>query len=152
MACNLVTPQSKQPPPTAAPAAPPAPAPLEKPIVLMKPREEGKGPAAGTGAATPEGAAPPPPTAPAPPKGEKEGQRPTQPVYQIQNRGMGTAAPTAMDRKWTPKTGPGLAPGPLRPSPSCLLFPSSCGGPGQAPAPGAHEAQHQAGRRPDELV
>lgn len=94
---NLLTPQSKQPPPSTAPAAPPAPAPLEKPIVLMKPREEGKGPVAGTGASTPEGTAPPPPTAPAPPKGEKEGQRPTQPVYQIQNRGMGTAAPTAMD-------------------------------------------------------
>ncbi|MEJ1286269.1 hypothetical protein NN561_017275 [Cricetulus griseus] len=72
------------------------------PIILSKPpaerpREEGKGPVAGAGAATPEGTAPPPPTAPAPPKGEKEGQRPTQPVYQIQNRGMGTAAPTAMD-------------------------------------------------------
>ncbi|XP_037847680.1 nonsense-mediated mRNA decay factor SMG9 isoform X3 [Chlorocebus sabaeus] len=89
--------RSKQPPPPTAPAAPPAPAPLEKPIVLMKPREEGKGPVAVTGASTPEGTAPPPPAAPAPPKGEKEGQRPTQPVYQIQNRGMGTAAPTAMD-------------------------------------------------------
>nr|XP_012616730.1 protein SMG9 isoform X4 [Microcebus murinus] len=89
--------RSKQPPPATAPAAPPAPAPLEKPIVLMKPREEGKGPVAGTGASTPEGTAPPPPAAPAPPKGEKEGQRPTQPVYQIQNRGMGTAAPAAMD-------------------------------------------------------
>nr|XP_020748869.1 protein SMG9 isoform X2 [Odocoileus virginianus texanus] len=89
--------RSKQPLPPAAPAAPPAPAPLEKPIVLMKPREEGKGPAATTSASTPEGTAPPPPAAPVPPKGEKEGQRPTQPVYQIQNRGMGTAAPTAMD-------------------------------------------------------
>uniref|UniRef100_A0A2I3S4X7 SMG9 nonsense mediated mRNA decay factor n=1 Tax=Pan troglodytes TaxID=9598 RepID=A0A2I3S4X7_PANTR len=89
--------RSKQPPPPTAPAAPPAPAPLEKPIVLMKPREEGKGPVAVTGASTPEGTAPPPPAAPAPPKGEKEGQRPTQPVYQIQNRGMGTAAPAAMD-------------------------------------------------------
>ncbi|XP_070306847.1 nonsense-mediated mRNA decay factor SMG9 isoform X3 [Odocoileus virginianus] len=89
--------RSKQPLPPAAPAAPPAPAPLEKPIVLMKPREEGKGPAATTSASTPEGTAPPPPAAPMPPKGEKEGQRPTQPVYQIQNRGMGTAAPTAMD-------------------------------------------------------
>ncbi|XP_016003196.1 protein SMG9 isoform X2 [Rousettus aegyptiacus] len=89
--------RSKQPPPPAAPAAPPAPAPLEKPIVLMKPREEGKGPAAATNASTPEGTAPPPPVAPVPPKGEKEGQRPTQPVYQIQNRGMGTAAPAAVD-------------------------------------------------------
>uniref|UniRef100_A0A8C6E403 Nonsense-mediated mRNA decay factor SMG9 n=1 Tax=Moschus moschiferus TaxID=68415 RepID=A0A8C6E403_MOSMO len=91
--------RSKQPAPPAAPAAPPAPAPLEKPIVLMKPREEGKGPAATTSASTPEGTAPPPPAAPVPPKGEKEGQRPTQPVYQIQNRGMGTAAPAAMDRE-----------------------------------------------------
>ncbi|XP_054106577.1 nonsense-mediated mRNA decay factor SMG9 isoform X1 [Callithrix jacchus] len=89
--------RSKQPPPPTAPAVPPAPAPLEKPIVLMKPREEGKGPVAAAGASTPEGTAPPPPAAPAPPKGEKEGQRPTQPVYQIQNRGMGTAAPAAMD-------------------------------------------------------
>lgn len=63
----------------------------------MKPREEGKGPVAAANASTPEGTAPPPPAAPAPPKGEKEGQRPTQPVYQIQNRGMGTAAPAAMD-------------------------------------------------------
>lgn len=63
----------------------------------MKPREEGKGPAASSTASTPEGTTPPPPTTPAPPKGEKEGQRPTQPVYQIQNRGMGTAAPSAMD-------------------------------------------------------
>ena len=67
--------------------------------MLMKPREEGKGPAATTSASTPEGTAPPPPAAPVPPKGEKEGQRPTQPVYQIQNRGMGTAAPAAMDRE-----------------------------------------------------
>ncbi|XP_040832130.1 protein SMG9 isoform X1 [Ochotona curzoniae] len=89
--------RSKQPAPQPAPAAPLAPAPLEKPIVLMKPREEGKGPTAVPSASTPEGAAPPPPAAPTPPKGEKEGQRPTQPVYQIQNRGMGTAAPAAMD-------------------------------------------------------
>ncbi|KAM5209960.1 nonsense-mediated mRNA decay factor SMG9 isoform 2-T3 [Hipposideros larvatus] len=89
--------RSKQPPPPTAPAAPPAPAPLEKPIVLMKPREEGKGPTATTNTSTPEGTTPPPPAAPAPPKGEKEGQRPTQPVYQIQNRGMGTAAPAVMD-------------------------------------------------------
>lgn len=67
--------------------------------MLMKPREEGKGPAATTSTSTPEGTAPPPPAAPVPPKGEKEGQRPTQPVYQIQNRGMGTAAPAAMDRE-----------------------------------------------------
>lgn len=65
----------------------------------MKPREEGKGPAAATNASAPEGTTPPPPAAPVLPKGEKEGQRPTQPVYQIQNRGMGTAAPAVMDRE-----------------------------------------------------
>ncbi|KAM4651856.1 nonsense-mediated mRNA decay factor SMG9 isoform 1-T2 [Discoglossus pictus] len=59
-------------------------APMEKPIVLMKAREEGKPapPAEGTAVQ---------PTA-ATVKVEKEGQRPTQPVYQIQNRGMGSAA------------------------------------------------------------
>ncbi|TFJ95979.1 oxidoreductase [Platysternon megacephalum] len=71
--------------PAPAPVPPTtAPPPLEKPIVLMKSREEGKGPAGAS-----EGAAQLP-TAAA--KGEKEGQRPTQPVYQIQNRGMGSAA------------------------------------------------------------
>ncbi|XP_065276378.1 nonsense-mediated mRNA decay factor SMG9 [Emys orbicularis] len=68
--------------PAPAPAPPTtAPSPMEKPIVLMKSREEGKGPAEGA-AQLPTAAA----------KGEKEGQRPTQPVYQIQNRGMGSAA------------------------------------------------------------
>uniref|UniRef100_A0A8C3ICM3 Nonsense-mediated mRNA decay factor SMG9 n=1 Tax=Chrysemys picta bellii TaxID=8478 RepID=A0A8C3ICM3_CHRPI len=68
--------------PAPAPAPPAtAPSPMEKPIVLMKSREEGKGPAEGA-AQLPTAAA----------KGEKEGQRPTQPVYQIQNRGMGSAA------------------------------------------------------------
>lgn len=149
-------PQSKQPPPPAAPAAPPAPAPLEKPIVLMKPREEGKGPATPTNASTPEGTTPPPPAAPVPPKGEKEGQRPTQPVYQIQNRGMGTAAPAVMDRELGPN-GVWLAaetPSHRRtlPESSVLLCARSRRGPGQTAAPGAHEAQHQAGGRPDELV
>lgn len=58
---------------------------LEKPIMLIKTRDEGGKPgnppdippsASGAGTA----------------KMEREGQRPTQPVYQIQNRGMGSAA------------------------------------------------------------
>ncbi|XP_074163149.1 nonsense-mediated mRNA decay factor SMG9 isoform X1 [Sminthopsis crassicaudata] len=99
--------RSKLPPPTTpAPTALQAPAPLDKPIVLMKPREEAKGPAGGAGAPALEGATPPPPVVPTPPKGEKEGQRPTQPVYQIQNRGMGTTTPAALDR------GPLLSPFP----------------------------------------
>ncbi|KAM8927337.1 nonsense-mediated mRNA decay factor SMG9 isoform 1-T1 [Pelodytes ibericus] len=65
------------------PAPAPAPAPIEKPIVLMKARDEAKP------AAIAEGTAVPPTTATA--KVEKEGQRPTQPVYQIQNRGMGSS-------------------------------------------------------------
>ncbi|XP_069803235.1 nonsense-mediated mRNA decay factor SMG9 isoform X2 [Dendropsophus ebraccatus] len=73
--------QDRWPKPTPAPPA------LEKPIVLMKAREEGKpAPAA-------EGASIPPTAATA--KVEKEGQRPTQPVYQIQNRGMAAAAGNA---------------------------------------------------------
>jgi len=50
---------------------------------------------------------PPPETTPqvpgssGPPKLDREGQRPTQPVYQIQNRGMGaSASSTAVDRKF----------------------------------------------------
>uniref|UniRef100_A0A8B9JSB8 Nonsense-mediated mRNA decay factor SMG9 n=1 Tax=Astyanax mexicanus TaxID=7994 RepID=A0A8B9JSB8_ASTMX len=61
--------------------------PLEKPIMLMKPREEG-----GKSVAAPETA--PPASGPGVAKLEREGQRPTQPVYQIQNRGMGSAAST----------------------------------------------------------
>lgn len=77
------------------PAAAAAPA-MEKPIVLMKSREEGKGPAGTTEVSAQ------PPAAVA--KVEKEGQRPTQPVYQIQNRGMGsTASSGIMDRKSGPK-------------------------------------------------
>lgn len=59
----------------------------------MKSREESKGP---TGAVDTSAQ---PPAAVA--KVEKEGQRPTQPVYQIQNRGMGSTAPSsAMDREY----------------------------------------------------
>ncbi|XP_068098106.1 nonsense-mediated mRNA decay factor SMG9 [Hyperolius riggenbachi] len=66
------------------PAPAPGPAAPEKPIVLMKAREEGKAAPTAEGAALPATAATT--------KVEKEGQRPTQPVYQIQNRGMGAAA------------------------------------------------------------
>ncbi|KAI3360908.1 hypothetical protein L3Q82_013120 [Scortum barcoo] len=58
---------------------------MEKPIMLMKARDDGGKP--GT---PPEAAAQP--SASGPSKMEKEGQRPTQPVYQIQNRGMGASA------------------------------------------------------------
>ncbi|KAL7981067.1 hypothetical protein Chor_005301 [Crotalus horridus] len=80
---------AKPPAERVAPASAPGPAPaatppMEKPIVLMKSREEGKGPAGTTEVSAQ------PPAAVA--KVEKEGQRPTQPVYQIQNRGMGSAA------------------------------------------------------------
>lgn len=65
----------------------------EKPIMLMKARDDG-----------PKPGTPPETTAqssgPGPSKMEKEGQRPTQPVYQIQNRGMGaSASSSAVDRK-----------------------------------------------------
>lgn len=97
-------PQSKLAPPPAPAPPPAAPPPLEKPIVLMKSREEGK----------PEGGAPPTMavagvTGAAGAKVEKEGQRPTQPVYQIQNRGMGAAAPSAaLDREWGAELRAGL--------------------------------------------
>ncbi|XP_075696487.1 nonsense-mediated mRNA decay factor SMG9 isoform X1 [Rhinoderma darwinii] len=77
----LAKPAAERPKPASAPPAP------EKPIVLMKAREEGKP------APTAEGASLPPAAATA--KVEKEGQRPTQPVYQIQNRGMAAAAANA---------------------------------------------------------
>lgn len=65
----------------------------EKPIMLMKARDDGPKP--GT---PPETAAQP--SGPGPSKLEKEGQRPTQPVYQIQNRGMGaSASSTVVDRE-----------------------------------------------------
>ncbi|XP_019334963.1 nonsense-mediated mRNA decay factor SMG9 isoform X1 [Alligator mississippiensis] len=96
--------RSKLAPPPAPAPPPAAPPPLEKPIVLMKSREEGK----------PEGGAPPTMavagvTGAAGAKVEKEGQRPTQPVYQIQNRGMGAAAPSAaLDREWGAELRAGL--------------------------------------------
>lgn len=66
---------------------------LEKPIMLMKARDDGGKP--GT---PPEAAAQS--SGPGPSKMEREGQRPTQPVYQIQNRGMGASAPSsALDRE-----------------------------------------------------
>lgn len=65
----------------------------EKPIMLMKARDDGTKP--GT---TSEAAAQP--SGPGASKMEKEGQRPTQPVYQIQNRGMGaSASASAVDRE-----------------------------------------------------
>lgn len=61
--------------------------------MLMKARDDGGKP--GT---PPEAAAQP--SGPGPSKMEKEGQRPTQPVYQIQNRGMGaSASSSAVDRE-----------------------------------------------------
>uniref|UniRef100_A0A673AVW9 Nonsense-mediated mRNA decay factor SMG9 n=1 Tax=Sphaeramia orbicularis TaxID=375764 RepID=A0A673AVW9_9TELE len=53
--------------------------------MLMKARDDGGKPG------TPPEAAPQP-SGPGPSKIEREGQRPTQPVYQIQNRGMGASA------------------------------------------------------------
>ncbi|XP_041032719.1 protein SMG9 isoform X3 [Carcharodon carcharias] len=70
---------------TPTPAAP-AGNPTEKPIVLMKARDEGKPPATGDGASQAPAASG---------KTEKEFQRPTQPVYQIQNRGMAPSAPSS---------------------------------------------------------
>uniref|UniRef100_A0A8C2HXK6 Nonsense-mediated mRNA decay factor SMG9 n=1 Tax=Cyprinus carpio TaxID=7962 RepID=A0A8C2HXK6_CYPCA len=58
---------------------------LEKPIMLIKTRDEG-----GKPGNTPEVA--PSVSGAGTAKLEREGQRPTQPVYQIQNRGMGSAA------------------------------------------------------------
>lgn len=61
--------------------------------MLMKARDDGPKP--GT---PPETAAQS--SGPGPSKLEKEGQRPTQPVYQIQNRGMGASASSnVVDRK-----------------------------------------------------
>lgn len=66
----------------------------EKPIMLMKARDDGTKP--GT---PPEGAAQT--SGPGSAKIEKEGQRPTQPVYQIQNRGMAASATSSVvDRKF----------------------------------------------------
>ncbi|XP_072325046.1 nonsense-mediated mRNA decay factor SMG9 isoform X2 [Scyliorhinus torazame] len=60
--------------------------PTEKPIVLMKSREESKPSATGDGASQAPAASG---------KSEKEFQRPTQPVYQIQNRGMAPSTPSS---------------------------------------------------------
>lgn len=66
---------------------------LEKPIMLMKARDD-----AGKPGTSPEAAALS--AGPGPSKMEKEGQRPTQPVYQIQNRGMGpSASGSVVDRE-----------------------------------------------------
>ncbi|XP_065510809.1 nonsense-mediated mRNA decay factor SMG9-like isoform X3 [Caloenas nicobarica] len=81
-------PGERQPQPKAGPApAPPPPAP---PIVLMKSRGEGEGRGPGGGASAAGGEGP----ALAPPR-EREGPRPTQPVYQLHGRGLG--APLALD-------------------------------------------------------
>ncbi|KAL2084313.1 hypothetical protein ACEWY4_019831 [Coilia grayii] len=61
---------------------------LEKPIMLMKSRDE-----AGKPGTPPDTG--PPVSGTGATKLEREGQRPTQPVYQIQNRGMGAAASSA---------------------------------------------------------
>ncbi|XP_023690579.1 nonsense-mediated mRNA decay factor SMG9 isoform X1 [Paramormyrops kingsleyae] len=71
------------------PTAPGGPPSLEKPIMLIKTRDDGGKP--GTS----------PDLVPSAPglgavKLEREGQRPTQPVYQIQNRGMGPAASSSV--------------------------------------------------------
>ncbi|XP_078063276.1 nonsense-mediated mRNA decay factor SMG9-like, partial [Mustelus asterias] len=65
---------------------PPAGNPADKPIVLMKARDEGKASATGDGGSQAPAASG---------KAEKEFQRPTQPVYQIQNRGMAPSAPSS---------------------------------------------------------
>ncbi|XP_039586096.1 protein SMG9-like, partial [Passer montanus] len=84
-------PAERQAPPAAPKAgpvqAPPPPAPAP-PIVLMKARgEEGRGGGVASAAAG-EGPAQAPPT-------EREGPRPTQPVYQLHSRGL--APPAALD-------------------------------------------------------
>nr|XP_054510064.1 nonsense-mediated mRNA decay factor SMG9 isoform X2 [Agelaius phoeniceus] len=87
----LAKPPAERPPPAAPKAgpaqAPPPPAPAP-PIVLMKARgEEGRG-GGGASAAPGEGPQQAPPT-------EREGPRPTQPVYQLHSRGL--APPAALD-------------------------------------------------------
>ncbi|XP_016112608.1 protein SMG9-like [Sinocyclocheilus grahami] len=77
---------SKPPGERCKPSAPASGAPsLEKPIMLIKTRDEG-----GEPGNTPDVA--PSVSGAGSAKLEREGQRPTQPVYQIQNRGMGSAA------------------------------------------------------------
>ncbi|XP_071656613.1 nonsense-mediated mRNA decay factor SMG9 isoform X2 [Patagioenas fasciata] len=77
--------RAPQPQPKAGTA--PAPPPQAPPIVLMKSRGEGEGRGpAGGGASSAGGEGP----ALAPPR-EREGPRPTQPVYQLHGRGLGAA-------------------------------------------------------------
>lgn len=86
----LLTLWKAKPPQNTATSGTPVP---EKPIMLMKARDEGGKPG------TPQETAAQP-SGPGPSKMEKEGQRPTQPVYQIQYRGMGpSASSSAVDRK-----------------------------------------------------
>ncbi|XP_034030985.1 protein SMG9 [Thalassophryne amazonica] len=66
-------------------APPPGVPALDKPIMLMKARDDGSKP----GVPVEAGAQP---SGSVLSKVEREGQRPTQPVYQIQNRGMGASA------------------------------------------------------------
>lgn len=62
--------------------------------MLMKARDD-----AGKTGTPPEATAPTSGSGPS--KMEREGQRPTQPVYQIQNRGMGaSASSSAVDREF----------------------------------------------------
>ncbi|KAM6999581.1 nonsense-mediated mRNA decay factor SMG9 [Passerculus sandwichensis] len=107
--------------PKAGPAqAPPPPAPAP-PIVLMKARgEEGRG-GGGASAAPGEGPQQAPPT-------EREGPRPTQPVYQLHSRGL--APPAALDREWAGLEGacsewacPPLAPPPAAQAQARLAAP-----------------------------
>lgn len=66
--------------------------------MLMKARDDG-----GKLGTPPDAAAQP--SGPGPSKMEREGQRPTQPVYQIQNRGMGaSASSSAVDRELSKQT------------------------------------------------
>ena len=61
--------------------------------MLMKARDDGGKPGTPSEAAAQ-------PSGPGSSKIEREGQRPTQPVYQIQNRGMGaSASSSAVDRE-----------------------------------------------------
>uniref|UniRef100_A0A672QTN7 SMG9 nonsense mediated mRNA decay factor n=1 Tax=Sinocyclocheilus grahami TaxID=75366 RepID=A0A672QTN7_SINGR len=77
---------AKPPGERSKPSVPASGAPsLEKPIMLIKTRDEGGKPGNPSDVAPSVSGAG---TA----KLEREGQRPTQPVYQIQNRGMGSAA------------------------------------------------------------
>ncbi|XP_041267573.1 protein SMG9, partial [Onychostruthus taczanowskii] len=100
---GVATNQGGQPPPSAPKAgpaqAPPPPAPAP-PIVLMKARgEEGRG-GGGASVAAGEGPAQAPPT-------EREGPRPTQPVYQLHSRGL--APPAALDLGVSPPAPPPAA-------------------------------------------